>query len=347
MPRPKPEGYALARHRGGFVVLWYDESGRRHRHSLGTTDRAQAQATLGHFVASREQRQRPARVTVGAIMDAYISDRIGKVRSPSAIESAWRAMKPHFRDLLPEHITQAVCETYQRARMRQKVRSPNPKAAVRYIRPATVRQELGVLRAALNWSAKKDWITKAPYIWRPGQQKPRERHLTREEFDKLLTAAAMPHVRLYMLLAIHTAGRMQAILDLTWDRVDLERRILTLATPDQDARSKGRATVKINKTLFAALTDARKGGVTDYVIEWGGAQVGTVKKAFREACIRAGIKGCTPHTLRHTATVWMVTAGIPMEKVAKFLGHASPDTTRRHYAHFAPDYLDDAAAALE
>ena len=54
----------------------------------------------------------------------------------------------------------------------------------------------------------------------------------------------------------------------------------------------------------------------------------------------------TPHTLRHTAAAWMVQKGVPMAKVAKMLGD-SEKTVERVYSHHAPEFLQDAAAALQ
>ena len=45
--------------------------------------------------------------------------------------------------------------------------------------------------------------------------------------------------------------------------------------------------------------------------------------------------------------VWMAEAGVDIERIAKFLGHSDPATTRRHYAHFAPEFLRDAADAID
>ena len=345
MPRRKPEGYVLGIHRGQYVVYWY-EGGHRLRRALSTADAGTARARLAEFAAIRERSSRPERPTVGHLMSMYIADRTPRVRSPGAITNAWKALAPFFRDLYPEHITQASCEAYQRARTAQKTKSPNPKAKPRFVKLGTVRQELGVLRSGMNWSAKKDLIVKAPFVWRPPVQKPRERHLSRDEFAALLGAARMPHVRLYMLLGVHTIGRMAALLGLTWDRVDFDRGIVDLTVSKQD-RMKGRAIVPMTATLRAALAEAYKGATSVYVIEWGGRKVGSVKKAFREACARAGISGVTPHTLRHTGCVWLARAGIPMEDIARYAGHKDPATTRKNYVHFSPDWLADAARALE
>lgn len=335
MPRKQPEGYRIRPWRGKLALVWY-EGGRRRRHSLGTNDPQEAERLRASVVAEVERQSRPERPTIGQIMEAYQAAKLPEVSSPWAIENAWKALRPHFGALYPEHVTEESCKAYQTAR------TDAGKAL------GTPRQELGVLRSALRWAEKKKMIDRAPHVWQPPAPPPRERHLTRKEGDRLIAAAEMPHIRLYILLGLYTAGRMRALLDLTWSRVDFERRRITLKAPGEIAkRQKGRATVPIGPTLYAALAEAKKGALTDYVIEWGGGPVGNIKKGFAAACARAGLEDVTPHTLRHTATVWMIEAGIPIEDAARLLGHKDPATTRKHYGHYAPEHLRAAVEALE
>ncbi len=51
--------------------------------------------------------------------------------------------------------------------------------------------------------------------------------------------------------------------------------------------------------------------------------------------------------LRHSAAVHMAEAGIDMEEIAQYLGHNDVNVTRRVYARFSPNYLKNAASALE
>lgn len=333
MSRPKPAGYRIAPFRGKFAVTWY-EGGKRQRRSLGTANAAEAKTLLGQFVANLEHNAKPERMTVTAIMGGYMEAKIGSVSSPGAITFAWKALKPHFGHLLPEHITQGVCEGYQRLRSAQGCK------------PGTSRNELGVLRTGLSWAAKKEWITKAPYIWRPGQQPPRHRHLSRDEFKRLVDGATMPHVKLFLLLAGRTGGRMTAILELTWDRVDLERGLITLKNPD-GMRRKGRATVPISKSLLPTLVEAKQGALTEWVVEFGGAQVKNIRKGVSAAARRSGLKDVSPHVLRHSAAVWMAERGIPMKEIAEVLGHSDDRVTQRVYARYQPEFLRSAVDALE
>jgi hypothetical protein len=104
----------------------------------------------------------------------------------------------------------------------------------------------------------------------------------------------------------------------------------------------------MNRTIKAALLGAKRGALSDYVIECAGNKVTSVKKGLSSAAKRAGIvEHVHPHLLRHSAAVHMAEAGIPMEEIAQYLGHRDINVTRRIYARFSPDYLRQAATALE
>jgi len=142
-----------------------------------------------------------------------------------------------------------------------------------------------------------------------------------------------------------TAGRVGAILDLEWDRVDFERGVINLRLPDSTTR-KGRAVVPMNGMTRAALASAKEAALTDYVIEYGGGRVKNIRKGFHNACTRAGLDGVTIHTLRHSAAVHMVSAGVAMEKVSQYLGHSNVQITAHVYARYAPSHMQDAADVL-
>ncbi len=146
-------------------------------------------------------------------------------------------------------------------------------------------------------------------------------------------------------MALATAARKTAILELTWDRVDFDRRVIKLAT-GQDHGNKGRAIVPITNTLHAALLEARESALTPYVVEYAARKVGKVDKGFRAAAKDAWLD-VTPHDLRRTAAIWMAERGVPMSEIASYLGHSDSRITERVYARYSPEYLKKAASALE
>jgi integrase len=237
-------------------------------------------------------------------------------------------------DTLPEHLTAASCRVYARAR------------AADGVSAGTVRTELQALTAALRWGVGKHLAAAMPELWLPPRPPARERWLTREEAALLVAACRVPHVRLAVLLALHTAARIGAVLALTWDRVDLDRRLIDYREPGRVVTRKRRVQVPINDTLMEALTEADMVRTCAAVVEYAGRQVASLKHAFRDAVVRAGLGAeVTPHVLRHTAITWMVQAGVPLWEVAGLAGFtvALIEST---YGHQSPDHLRRAAGAL-
>lgn len=315
----------LKLYRGKWAAVWLDEAGTTKRASLSTADRGIAERNLATLIAANEG----PRETVAEIMPAYLADREGRVSHVRSVD-AWKRLAPHFGHLRPQDIKRQTCREYAMMRGRR-------------VQAATIIKELSVLRAALRWQDKNT----PAIIEMPSQPPPRDRYLTREEYRTLRDAAApMPHIQLFIVVAYSTAARRNAVLELTWDRVDFGRGLIRLATQDEHG-NKGRALVPMTDTLRAALEDAQKAALTDYVIEWCGCPVLSVKKGFATAVARAGLDGVTPHVLRHTAAVHMAEAGIPISEISQYLGHTNSRITEKVYARFSPSYLRRAASALE
>ena len=168
--------------------------------------------------------------------------------------------------------------------------------------------------------------------------------LTKEQAKGLLNVCSQHHLRIYILLALSTGARNGALLDLTWDRIDLSSRLIELRT-EHMVNKKGRATVPINNGLYELLKDDER--YCEYVVHWGGRKVSSVKKALKRLATKVGLPWLSPHVFRHSAAVWMAESGVPMDEIAQFLGHSNVEITRKVYAKYSPDYLRNAAKALE
>lgn len=319
--------YSIQRLKGRYVIVWNDDEGKRHRYRLAATDRLGAEAEA----AQRWRGGNDTAWTVERLMLAYIAARQSAgIASTQRQKDAWKAMRSYWSDATPAIIDEGLCRRY---------------AATRPVSPATLRTELGQLAAALNWAKRERLIPDAPAIWRPAAPERRERHLTRAEFRRFLDACRAPHVRLYAILGVTTAARPSAILELTWDRVDLDAGMVNLNPVGRIQTAKRRPRVPLNDIALAALTEAYAARQSIWVIEHGAEPIASVKKGFLAASTRSGLK-VTPYTLRHTAAVWMAEDGVPMAEIAQFLGHDDDRTTQRHYSRFTPGYLRKAAGSL-
>jgi integrase len=301
--------------------------GQPKRTSLGTADRTVAARRL----IDLEHARRRKATTVAELFAIYFEERASRSPSKATTLFAWKLLEPVFGHLRPDQITRALTRDYA-AKERQ-----------RGISDGKIRRDLSVLSAAIRYSDKQS----PAVIEMPPAPPPKSRHLTREEYGDLRKAARkIPHLHLFVVLAYRTGGRASAVLELTWDRVDFARGQIRLGLGER--RAKGRATVPMTEDTAEILREAREAALTNYVIEYGGKRVKSVKRAFKAAVERAGLPVDTsPHVLRHSAAVHMAESGIPMAEIAQFLGHTSESVTFRTYARFSPTYLQQAAAALE
>lgn len=321
--------YSIGRHRGVLCLNWYDDEGNRHRYSLGTTDRAAAEAKARQFWTRKKLGYAE---TMGEIVEGYLAS-IREEKGYQRKVDAWKAAKPFWENLRPAHIDKETSATY----LRWRDRATN-----------TMRNELSLIRKATSWAVDEKIIPKdqRPPIKLPSMPESSVDHLNKHQFRRFLEGCATPHVTLFAQIAVLTGARSDAILDLQWRQVDLQRRIISLNPRGRDqAPNKRRATVPINDKLLEVLQEAKAGALSDYVIEYRGQRVKSIKRGVRAAAVRSGIH-CTPHMFRHSAAVWMAEARVPMAEIAQFLGHKDTRITEQVYARFHPDYLQTAAKAL-
>lgn len=334
MPRRKLDqpNFRLRRRGRSWVIDYTDpRTGKTKTVSTRTGDYAAAERERDALAAGYGRPLPPAEPTIAEIVDGYLADRKGHVADHERLVNAGKAIKRHVGTLKPEHVGKRL---YWQRRAKEGRGD------------GTILKECVTLRAALRWAVKERWIAAAPAIDAPAKPAPKERFLTRDEAKRLIEACATPHVRLFTLIALHTAARRGAILELTWDRVDFESRLIAFRLPGRAETKKRRATVPMNKTLLAELQAAALARTTDRVIEFRGRPVASIRRGFEEAVRRAGIPYCTRHDLRRTAASWMVMAGVPLRQVADVMGDTE-EMVERVYARFSPDYLRDAVAALD
>ena len=265
--------------------------------------------------------------TIAEIMQDYMS--IKEIRSQDRCACAWLSLRPVFGHLCPNDVSAELCTQY--IEMRRQQNRGN----------GTIRREIGILRAAIN----RFYPENSARFKLPPPPPARDRYLTQDEFARLLKASRASHLRLFTILAVATAARRNALLELTWDRVDMQNRLITLACGDMHRR-KPRATVPMTSQAYEALKQAKKTSQCAWVIEYKGKPIKNIKNSFARACMRAGLSGVSPHVLRHTSAVWMIQRHTTISEIARFLGHKDSSITERVYLKYSPDYLCRASDRL-
>lgn len=330
MARPRLEEpiFQIKPARNGVLYIWWTESGTTRSASTWTRHQAEARAFLDRFLIGRHQPVVSEAPTIAEILTAYSAGRRQRLRAKETLDYSIAPLKKHLGNLIASDISDRTAEDYAKTRARAN---------------GTIIRELGVLRAGLHWAERHKLIDQAPKFIMPVAHPPaKDDWITRDDATKLVEACRVPHLRLFVIIALATAARSGAILDLTWDRVDLEKDRIDFG---QGHGKKRRAVVPIGTArLRDELAAAHQARSCTHVVEYHGKPVNSIKNGFKDAADRAGVR-CTPHTLRHTAITWMVMQGVDFRKVARLV-EDTERTIEKVYGHHSPDYLRAATEAL-
>lgn len=340
----------------------------------GTGERERAERRLAEYITekyqpARERGRDPDSVLVADVINVYSEDVAPRHARPAETASRLAAILDFFGDKTLGDIDGKLCREFVGT---QKT-------------PAAARRKLEDLRSAINHYRQEGYITAAPAIVVPEKPAARERWLTRAEAAALLRAAwrmkqswkGKPsdrrtgrHLARFILVGLYTGSRSAAICGAavrpTEGRgfVDYDRGVFYRRAQGVRETKKRQPPVKLPGRLLAHLRRWRSTELEiktkgrgksanigrriseDFVVEWNGRPVGSVKKAFRAACDAAGLgPDVTPHILRHTAATWLMQAGADPWEAAGFLG-MTVETLINTYGHHHPDFQAGAAEKI-
>lgn len=262
--------------RNCFYIIW-TERGRSRERSTGTADRVQAEIAFAEWMHRRGHRAGPSdptQILVTDILQAYLEQRGPKVAAPGRIAYAVLALTDFFEGNSVADVTPHTVGRYVETRGRS---------------IGTVRRELGVLRAAVNYAHRSGRLTRPAAVDLPDRPPPRDRWLTRQEAARLIRRACTPQARLYLplfiLLGLYTGRRKEAILSLRWPQVDLNAQTIDFEISGRRRTNKRRGVVRIPPRLLPHLKRARRrGSELGYVLHVNGKRIGDIKRGFAAAC---------------------------------------------------------------
>jgi integrase len=214
-----------------------------------------------------------------------------------------------------------------------------------------------ILRRSINRAQARDKVKRNVVLLcdiPQGQDGRPSKSLTFDQADALLTAAESTSLHAYIVVSLLTGARTEELRALTWSHVDLDatppvimvwrsvrsggdtktrksRRTLELPQRCADAlrlhrdrqdqlRKRAGAKWQDNDLVFASRTGAALGA-------------GNVRRSFRKVAASAGLSAAewTPRELRHSFVSLLSDAGVPIEKIARLVGHMGTATTETVY----------------
>lgn len=205
----------------------------------------------------------------------------------------------------------------------------------REVMPSSVRREMILLSAVLT-QARKEWglISGSPMadVRKPQEAPPRERRPSKEELERLALVAGsdLSHktARSYhaFLFAIETGMRAGEIVGLTWDRVDLEERVLVLNLTKNGSKRE----VPLSSAAVALLEALPK---MPTVFNLTSMQLASLFRKIRD---KAAADGLNFHDSRHEA-VTRLSKKLDVLSLAKMIGHRDIKQLMTYYNETASE----------
>jgi len=132
-----------------------------------------------------------------------------------------------------------------------------------------------------------------------------------------------------VILLLDTGARHGEICTLQWGSINLTNRTIGLWRP----KVRNESVLYMTERVYEVLTRRHANPFNQFVFnDKKGLARNNVHLTFKKAFERAGITGCTAHTLRHTHATRLIQNGLNLYEVKEILGHADIQTTMR-YAH--------------
>jgi len=316
-----------------YYLDFYDETGTRKKESTGSGSFAFARELLikrKDEVAQRKKlpdRYMPKIKFSDFVDNEYLPVHGKTLKKFDDLKGICRKLKAQFSDVYLHDITRYMVERYKVKRMTE-------------FADNTINNELntlsGIFTKAIDWG--KALANPVNRVKRFGI-KARKRILEKWEQDVLIIAAGQekkaPHLQKLVIFDLNTGLRKEELLSIMWTDVDFDNAILTVRA--EIAKYNKTRHIDLNKIALAILNSLPKRG--EYVFcDESGKRFKNFRHSFQSAVKRAGLNDVVIHDLRRTFGSNCIMDGVRLETVQEWMGHASIETTRKHYGHLTKSF---------
>ena len=330
-------------------VVDYRLGGKPSSHSLGECDKATAQRLFHEFCASllqpegRSDRlatqfpEPPARRRIAASAESvpphrqaqtipdlereYLAfSRTNKaVNTCEIIQNAFWKFREFTDDIPLTDVDFGLIERFKSWRLKR-------------ANGTTTNIDLRAMKAGFEYAIKLGWLEKNPFkgvrqVHVPEPDYPV--YLNEDEVQKLLAAISDDEFRRLIRFYLLTGCRRTEAVRIEWKDVDFEKRTIVIRA--SHTKTKRNRVLQIGDKLNSLLHDQVPKQHGKVFPRWREGSVTVMFRRYSRAC--GFNRKITVHSLRHTATVGFLMAGIDMFTVSRILGHTSVKVTETVYAH--------------
>lgn len=196
-----------------------------------------------------------------------------------------------------------------------------------------------ILTFVLNLGRKKEWITKVFQLRKADTPKEVGRYVFDKEIDALLRHAPTENLKFQIRIAVKMGMRLNEILQLSWDRVDLKDGWVTLYA--EHTKTKKKRFIPIPDDLLPEFKrrSLDKDGIFIFPANGTNSKPVSKHQTAWDNCRTKAKVSCRFHDLRHRAITDMLAAGVSETDVSKITG-VSPLVISRIYHHLRSDTLE-------
>ena len=212
-------------------------------------------------------------------------------------------------------------------------------------------QEIGAARTMIRMAFDNDIISLEPVMVFSKVKKllkknanARDKVLTIDEFN-LLMSKLPKHTKTILATAFYTGMRKGEVLSLTWDKVDLKKKVISLEA--KDTKTDEPRKIPICNTLHKILTKIPRYIHDNHVFLYAHKPIRDIRAGLIRACNDANIKygrkgsdGFVYHDLRHCFTTYMRKAGVAKSVIMDITGHKTDEMFYRYNKNDNNDALE-------
>lgn len=315
--------------RKSWFVVYRDDNGRRQQKHFGTGDSGKQKAEIFDLqikLAKKKGQEinfKSTSIYIDELAQSYVDHLKVMGKSIKFLEELAGLLNNHIIPILKDKPVDKLTYKEDIVKLSEHLNGR---------KQATKNRYFGYIRAMCNFGIKNGLIKNNPLSqWVKPKENQRLVLLTVEDLMKIYECADN-HLKWAIEIAWNLGVRTgnSELLALKWEHIDYARGVLRVYAP----KTKNCRTLPIRSDFKAHLKERQGKSQTEYLIEYKGRPVKSLRRSFRSACRRAGITyPIRMYDIRHLFASVLLSDGADLAAVSKLLGHSSTQTTVNNYYH--------------
>ncbi len=311
------------------------ETGKRLKKTTGTTIQSQAIIALNNFIKEKGYLRNSTKPITLIEFITLIRNNFSNTKAPKTLEACKTAFD-HLINIIGNkpifNINQSDADMFVNNLLEK-------------LQKSSINIYLRQLKATFNIAIEYGYICDNPFkkvkeLRVPDKSRP---NLTEEDIEKLFNEIDNKFIEKIVKFALYTGMRLSEIINLQWDDIDYNKRIITIKNKETfSTKTRKDREIGLTSAILNLLNDSQNinGNIIEikngYLYVFGNTNgfrysSSYISKQFKRYVRKTNLndKICF-HSLRHTALTNMATRGIPLTIIKDLAGHTTLSTTQKY-----------------